>query len=46
MTAYGGANQGAPTRPEQPVEPPADTQPPAPVVAPSEPPPVIPSSAL
>ena len=49
MTAYGGADQGAPAGPEQPeelVEPPADTQPPAPVVAPSEPPPVIPSSAL
>ena len=45
MTAYGGANQGAPTRPEQPVEPPADTQPLAPAVAPSEPPPEIPSSA-
>ncbi|RVW59112.1 Retrovirus-related Pol polyprotein from transposon 17.6 [Vitis vinifera] len=45
MTAYGGADQGAPTGPEQPeelVEPLADTQPPAPTVAPSEPPPVIP----
>ena len=52
MTAYGGANQRAPAgpkqpeQPEEPVEPPADTQPPATVVAPSEPPPVIPSSAL
>ncbi|WKA01610.1 hypothetical protein VitviT2T_019881 [Vitis vinifera] len=51
MIAYGGADQGAPTRPEQteqpeePVEPPTDTQPPAPAVAPSEPPPEIPSSA-
>ena len=30
MTAYGGADQGAPARPEQPeepVEPPADSQP-------------------
>ena len=47
MTAYGGADQGAPAGPEQPeepVEPPADTQPPAPTVAPSEPPPEIPSS--
>ena len=45
MIAYGGADQGAPTGPEQPeelVEPLADTQPPAPTVAPSEPPPVIP----
>ncbi|RVW63997.1 hypothetical protein CK203_049389 [Vitis vinifera] len=48
MTAYGGADQGAPAGPEQPeelVEPPADTQPPAPAVAPTEPPPEIPSSA-
>ena len=48
MTAYGGADQGAPAGPEQPeepIEPPADTQPPAPAVAPSEPPPEIPSSA-
>ena len=48
MTAYGGADQGAPAgaeQPEEPVEPPADTQPPAPAVAPSEPPPEIPSFA-
>ena len=48
MTAYGGADQGAPAGPEQPeepVEPLADTQPPAPIVAPSKPPPEIPSSA-
>ena len=48
MTAYGGADQGAPVgaeQPEEPVEPPADPQPPAPAVAPSEPPPEIPSFA-
>ena len=50
LTAYGGADQGAPAgpehpeqpeqpeQPEEPVEPPADTQSPAPAVAPSEPP--------
>ena len=45
MTAYGGADQGAPAGPEQPeelVERPADTQPLAHAMAPSEPPPVIP----
>ena len=42
MTAYGGADQGAPARPEYPGQPeepvdiPADTQPPAPAVAPIE----------
>ena len=48
MTAYGGADQGAPAgaaQPKEPVEPPADTHPPAPAVAPSELPPEIPSSA-
>ncbi|XP_059598669.1 proline-rich receptor-like protein kinase PERK9 [Vitis vinifera] len=48
MTAYGGADQGAPAgaeQPKEPVEPPADTHPPAPAVALSEPPPEIPSSA-
>ena len=51
MTAYGGADQGAPAGPEQPeqpekpVEPPVDTQSPAPAMTPSEPPPEIPSSA-
>ena len=44
MTAYGGADQGAPAGPEQPLEPHDDTQPPAPTVAPSETPPEIPSS--
>nr|CAN80724.1 hypothetical protein VITISV_032186 [Vitis vinifera] len=43
MTAYGGADQGAPARPEHPEEPeepvdiPANTQPPAPAVASTEP---------
>ena len=47
MTAYGGADQGAPVGPKQPEEPveiPVDTQPPAPAVAPSEPTPEVPSS--
>ena len=51
MTAYGGADQGAPARPEYPGQPeepvdiPADTQPPAPVVASSEPILEVPPSA-
>ncbi|RVW66633.1 hypothetical protein CK203_063606 [Vitis vinifera] len=51
MTAYGGADQGAPARPkcpkqpEEPVDIPADTQPPAPAVAPTEPIPDVPPSA-
>ena len=48
MTAYDGADQGAPAGPKQPEEPveiPADTQPPAPAVASSEPPLEVPSSA-
>ena len=51
MTAYGGANQGAPAgpeypeQPEEPVEPPTDTWPPAPAVTLCEPPPEVPSSA-
>ena len=50
MTAYGGANQGAPAgpeypeQPEEPVEPPTDTWPPAPAVTLCEPPPEVPSS--
>ena len=51
MTAYGGADQGAPARPEYPGQPeepvdiPADTQPPAPTVASTEPIPEVPPSA-
>ena len=51
MTAYGGADQGAPARPEHPEEPeepvdiPANTQPPAPAVASTEPIPEVPPSA-
>ena len=37
MTAYGGADQGAPAGLEEPVDIPADTQPPAPAMASSEP---------
>ena len=51
MTAYGDADQGAPTGPEHPEQPeerveiPVDTQPPAPAVASSEPTPEVPSFA-
>ena len=51
MTAYGGADQGAPAgpkHPEQPNEPidiPADTQPPTPAMASSEPTSEVPPSA-
>ena len=45
MTAYGGADQGAPAGPKELVDIPADTQPPAPAVASSEPTPEVPPSA-
>nr|CAN77625.1 hypothetical protein VITISV_037011 [Vitis vinifera] len=45
MTAYGGADQGAPAGLEEPVDIPADTQPPAPAMASSEPTPEVPPSA-
>ncbi|KAL6345502.1 hypothetical protein AAG906_017225 [Vitis piasezkii] len=50
MTAYGGADQGAPAgpehpeQPEEPVDIPVDTQPPAPTATP-QPPPVIPPTS-